>query len=102
MLDLWFARRVRQACRGGAQLFRFADDFVACFQYQDDAERFRQGLQARLEEFRLELAEEKTRCLPFGRYARENAARQGRKPGHFDFLGVHVLLRAHPATASSR
>lgn len=87
VLDLWFARRVRRECRGGAQLFRFADDFVACFQYQDDAERFRHGLQARLGEFRLALAEEKTRCLPFGRYARGNAERRGKKPGQFDFLG---------------
>jgi group II intron reverse transcriptase/maturase len=87
VLDLWFARHVRRTSRGGSQLFRFADDFVACFQYQDDAEQFRRSLQARLEGFCLTLAEEKTRCLPFGRYARANAARRGEKPGQFDFLG---------------
>lgn len=78
---------MRRTSRGGSQLFRFADDFVACFQYQDDAEQFRRSLQARLEGFCLTLAEEKTRCLPFGRYARANAARRGEKPGQFDFLG---------------
>ena len=32
VLDLWFSRRVRKACRGEAYYFRFADDFLACFQ----------------------------------------------------------------------
>ena len=87
VLDLWFSRRIRRVSRGGAQIFRFADDFVACFQYKDDAEAFHLCLKSRLEGFQLELAQEKTRCLPFGRYARENAARKGEKPSHFDFLG---------------
>src|SRR5262249_4542392 len=34
VLDLWFQRRIRRRCRGEAYLVRFADDFVACFQYQ--------------------------------------------------------------------
>jgi group II intron reverse transcriptase/maturase len=87
VLDLWFEKRVRRWSRGGAQLFRFADDFVACFQYAEDAAMFEQCLRSRLEGFDLELADEKTRCLPFGRYARENAQRRGTKPGQFDFLG---------------
>ena len=41
VLDLWFSRRVRPGCRGEAYYFRFADDFLACFQYQGDAEWFR-------------------------------------------------------------
>ena len=32
VLDLWFSRVVRPRCRGEAEHFRFADDFVACFQ----------------------------------------------------------------------
>src|SRR5207245_5153464 len=39
-LDLWFERVFKRQCRGEAYLFRFADDFVACFQYREDAERF--------------------------------------------------------------
>ena len=42
VLDLWFSRRVSRQSRGEAYYFRFADDFVACFQYKDDAERFRE------------------------------------------------------------
>jgi RNA-directed DNA polymerase len=88
VLDLWFQRRVRRRCRGEAYLFRFADDFLAGFQYQTDAESFLEQLGERLEGFHLELAEEKTRCLEFGRYARAKAYQKGGKPKEFDFLGM--------------
>jgi RNA-directed DNA polymerase len=87
VLDLWFSRRVRKQSRGEAYYFRFADDFLACFQYGDDAERFRQRLGDRLEGFGLKLAEEKTRSIKFGRFAREGAQKRGEKPAEFDFLG---------------
>jgi group II intron reverse transcriptase/maturase len=87
VLDLWFSRRVSRQSRGEAYYFRFADDFVACFQYQDDAESFQQRLRDRLEEFGLEVAEEKTRCIEFGRFARRDAYRRGDKPKEFTFLG---------------
>ena len=87
VLDLWFSRRVRRQCRGEAKYFRFADDFLACFQYKDDAMRFRQQLGERLEKFGLKLAEDKTHCIEFGRFARENARRRGGKPKEFTFLG---------------
>jgi group II intron reverse transcriptase/maturase len=87
VLDLWFSRRVSKQSRGEAHYFRFADDFVACFQYRDEAERFRQSLKDRLKEFGLEVAEEKTRCIEFGRFARENATKRGEKPKEFTFLG---------------
>ena len=87
VLDLWFSKRVRRQCRGEAYYFRFADDFLACFQYQDDAERFRQELGGRLEAFGLKLAEDKTHCIEFGRFARKNARTQGEKPKEFTFLG---------------
>jgi group II intron reverse transcriptase/maturase len=87
VLDLWFSRRVSRQSRGEAYLFRYADDFLACFQYKDDAERFHQRLGDRLEGFGLELAEEKTRGIEFGRFARENAHKRGGKPKEFTFLG---------------
>ena len=87
VLDLWFSRRGRRQSRGEAYYYRFADDFLACFQYQEDAERFQQRLGDRLEGFGLKLAEEKTQCIAFGRFARENACRQGKKPKEFTFLG---------------
>ena len=37
--------------------------------------------------FGLELAPEKTRCIEFGRHARERARKKGQKPEEFTFLG---------------
>jgi group II intron reverse transcriptase/maturase len=88
VLDIWFQRRMRRHCRGEAYLYRFADDFVAGFQYQTDADDFLESLDKRMEEFHLELAPEKTRHLEFGRYARANAYRRGEKPKEFTFLGM--------------
>jgi group II intron reverse transcriptase/maturase len=91
VLDLWFEKRVKQACRGTAYLVRYVDDFVACFQYEEDAVRFGQWLAERFSKFHMELAEEKTRCLTFGRFAKERMARLGQKPETFEFLGFkHV------------
>ncbi|UCE53313.1 MAG: group II intron reverse transcriptase/maturase [Desulfobacterales bacterium] len=86
-LDLWFSHRVKKQCRGEAYYFRFADDFLACFQYRADAEHFKSSLSDRLEGFSLELATEKTRCIEFGRFAREDARKRGQKPKEFTFLG---------------
>lgn len=86
-LDLWFERVFRPQCRGEAYYFRFADDFLACFQYREDAERFLAEMQARLAKFHLEVEPTKTKLLAFGRFAEENAARVGKKPETFTFLG---------------
>lgn len=40
VLDLWCEKRFLKTCQGEAYLIRFADDFVVCFQYKRDAERF--------------------------------------------------------------
>ena len=87
VLDLWFRRRVSRQSRGEAYYFRFADDFLACFQYKGDAVSFQRRLKDRLEGFGLKLAEEKTHCIEFGRFAREDAQKRGEKPKDFTFLG---------------
>jgi hypothetical protein len=87
VLDLWFSRQVRRQCRGEAYYFRFADDFLACFQYKNEAERFLQRLKDRIEGFALTLAEDKTQCLEFGRFARQHAQARGEKSKEFTFLG---------------
>jgi group II intron reverse transcriptase/maturase len=87
VLDLWFRLRIERDCSGEAYYFRYADDFVACFQYREDAEKFMHRLEVRLKEFGLELAKEKTRTLPFGRYAKTQALKKGTKPQTFTFLG---------------
>ena len=79
VLDLWMERRVKRQLRGKMLYMRFADDFICLFQYREDAVTVMQWLKARLEKFKLEVAEEKTRILPFGRCC-------GTKE-KFDFLG---------------
>jgi len=86
-LDLWFSWKIRKQSRGEAYYYRFADDFLACFQYKGDAQEFMKQLRQRLKDFSLELAEEKTQCIEFGRFARENARKHGQKPKEFTFLG---------------
>jgi group II intron reverse transcriptase/maturase len=86
-LDLWFQKVFRPSCRGRARLFRFADDFVVCFEHQEDAERFSLEVKERLSRFNLTLAADKTRLLRFGRGAEGGEQRQDRRPDTFDFLG---------------
>lgn len=87
-LDLWFEKVVKRACKGYAGMVRFADDFVCCFERKEDAEWFYTALIARLGKFRLEIAEEKTKIIRFGRGAEVACKNVGlKKPQTFDFLG---------------
>ena len=95
-LDLWFERRFRSQCRGQAYYFRFADDFLACFQYREDAERFLREMKGRLEQFHLEIEPSKTKLIRFGRFAEQEAKRRGKKPETYDFLGfTHYCGKSH-------
>ena len=89
VLDLWFDVAVRKGrFKGEAYLTRYCDDFVACFQCKDDAEKFYRSLGTRLAKFDLEIAPEKTRILEFGRFAEENRKARGEcKPETFSLLG---------------
>ncbi|WP_247538757.1 group II intron reverse transcriptase/maturase [Ralstonia pseudosolanacearum] len=91
VLDLWFEKKAMRMCKGEAYLTRFADDFVVNFQYRSDADRFAKDLADRFGKFGLELAEEKTRLMRFGRFVRADLEKTGEKPDKFDFLGfTHV------------
>jgi group II intron reverse transcriptase/maturase len=86
-LDLWVSVFVKNA-RGEMYFVRYADDFVMCAQYKDDAVRFLESLKERLAKFGLELHPDKTRLIEFGRFAAENRRKRGLgKPETFDFLG---------------
>lgn len=86
-LDLWFERSFRRECKGRAYYFRFADDFLACFEYQEDARKFLEQMRERLGKFHLEIEPSKTKLLAFGRRAAQGARGRGQKVGQFDFLG---------------
>jgi RNA-directed DNA polymerase len=96
VLDLWFEKRYAKSCRGEAHLVRFADDFVACFQWEDDAKRFLSELKDRLAAFDLEAEPTKTRILRFGDLAQTLCKREGlRRPETFNFLGfTHFVTRS--------
>jgi len=92
VFDLWAHQWRRRHARGDVVLVRFADDLAAGFEYRDDAERFWADLRERFAEFNLELADEKTRLIEFGRHAARNRQTQGLgKPETFSFLGfTHI------------
>src|SRR5712692_223687 len=87
VLDLWFAKRMKKQLKGDAEEVRFADDFILCVEYRAEAEQLLEHLRERLKKFGLELAEDKTRCLAFGRRAAAEASHHHAKPATFDFLG---------------
>ncbi len=88
VLDLWFEKEVRKQCKGQAYIVRYADDFVCCFQYKSEAQEFFQSLKLRLQKFNLEIAEDKTKIIPFGRFAEKDAKQREMENLHtFDFLG---------------
>jgi RNA-directed DNA polymerase len=88
VFDLWVHQWRGRHARGEVTVVRFADDAVVGFEHRDDAERFLGDLRDRFAEFNLELADEKTRLIEFGRYAARNRQARGlSKPESFDFLG---------------
>jgi group II intron reverse transcriptase/maturase len=96
VLDLWLDRVVKPRCRGAVEMVRYADDFVLCVQYKDEAEGILGSLKRRLAKFGLELAEDKTRLIEFGRYAKRNAAAKGRKPATFNWATFTRYMERFP------
>lgn len=87
-LDLWVEGWRKRSARGEVVIVRYADDFVMGFQHESDARRFQAELAKRMAKFGLELHEEKTRLIEFGRFATRDRKRRGQgKPEPFDFLG---------------
>src|SRR5712691_6944758 len=69
VLDEWLADVVKPRLRGEAYEIRYADDFICCFQYREDAERALEVLRQRFEQYGLRLHPDKTRLIEFGRAA---------------------------------
>lgn len=99
-LDLWVAQWRRRPGRGDVIIVRYADDFVMGFQHEGEARQFLAELKARLGKFHLELHEDKTRLIEFGRYAQRDRQRRGQgKPETFNFLGfTHWCGRTRTAS----
>ena len=95
VLDLWVDWWRKQHAQGDVIIVRYADDFVLGFQYKEEAEGFLDALRIRLGKYNLELHQEKTRLIEFGRFAATDRKRRGaEKPETFDFLGfTHICGR---------
>lgn len=88
VLDEWFEKVVKKGSIGYAGMVRYADDSVACFERKEEAEKYMRSVKKRLAKFGLEVSEEKTKIIEFGRYAQKNRVKRGeRKPETFEFLG---------------
>ena len=88
VLDEWFEKVVEKETKGYAGMVRYADDSVACFEYKEEAEKYLRSVKKRLAKFGLEISEEKTKIIEFGRYAQGDRKKRGEnKPETFEFLG---------------
>ena len=88
VLDMWFEYVKKREFKGEMYMVRYADDFVCLFQYENEAQKFYRMMIERLNKFGLEIAEDKSRIMPFGRY-------KGTKET-FDFLGfTHINGKSH-------
>lgn len=88
ILVWWFEECIVPRLKGYGGLVVYADDFVVCFQYKEEAELFYELLKKRMKIFGLEMEESKTRLIEFGRMAEQNRKARGEgKPETFEFLG---------------
>ena len=83
VLDVWFETVVKPRLRGRGRLIRYADDFVICFEREDDARKIAEVLPKRFAKYGLTLHPDKTRLFCY------NKPDQGDEgdPTSFDFLG---------------
>ena len=79
VLDQWYEKVLKKYAKGEIYYVRYADDFLMMFQYEEEAVKVLELLRTRLAKFGLEVAEDKTRIIPIGRF-------KGTKED-FDFLG---------------
>lgn len=91
VLDQW-TDQWRQNAQGDVIIVRYADDAVIGFQHQREAEKYLEELREQLGKYGLELNEDKTRLIRFGRFARQNREERGEgKPESFTFLGLRHI-----------
>lgn len=86
--DLWAVQWRQRQAKGQMITVRYADDVVVGFELEADARAFWDAMRQRFKQFALELHEDKTRLLEFGRFAATRRARRGQgRPETFRFLG---------------
>ena len=95
VLDLWITKKVAKTRDGRIYLVRYADDFVIGCSHRADAQDVWEQLPIRLKQFGLELSEEKSRLIEFGRRVYQKNKASGSQTDAFDFLGfTHYMTRS--------
>ena len=93
VLVLWYKEIIEKRAEGENFLVVYADDFIAGFQYQREAEAYYEALKKRMSKFGLELESSKSKIIKFGKYAEQSRKQLGEgKPETFDFLGLHSIV----------
>mgnify|MGYP000489638215 FL=1 len=88
VLVLWYKEVIEKRAEGENFLVVYADDFIAGFQYQREAQAYYEALKKRMSKFGLELESSKSKIIKFGKFAEQNRKALGQgKPETFDFLG---------------
>ena len=59
VLDLWFKNEIQKNCKGKAYMVRYADDFVSCFEKEEEAREYYEELKKRLAKFRIRTSRRK-------------------------------------------
>ena len=67
VLDEWFEKEVKAKIKGQSYLVRYCDDFIILMQSKEEARMVKEMLENRFKEYGLELKEEKTKVVSFGR-----------------------------------
>lgn len=93
VIDLWVIKIVKKHLKGEIYSFRYADDALFCFQFRNDAIRFKEVLKKRLAKFKLELNEEKTKLCRFGKFAKRDCKTRKEHRATFNFLGFTFFNR---------
>lgn len=88
VLDLWFEKKVKPRATGRCRLIRYADDFVAAFENEDECVEFKNLLVARLEQFKLKINESKTHFTTLD--PPSDGSKQHRR--HVSLLGFKIFL----------
>ncbi|WP_237342883.1 reverse transcriptase domain-containing protein [Wolbachia endosymbiont of Folsomia candida] len=87
VLDLWFKKKFKPRFNGYMELVRYADDYLVCCESEEDAKEFLESMKQRLSKFGLEVSENKTKIVKFGKKEWQQAIREKRKTESFNFLG---------------
>jgi RNA-directed DNA polymerase len=87
VLDLWFEHKLKRQLKGRAALIRYADDFVILLEKATDFVDVESLLKARLAQFKLHVADEKTHKTDLRR--RDSGGPKDRR--RISFLGFEIF-----------